>query len=304
MKHKLFYIIGSILLGIAIILILFNVLNSDDSPSQQALLEDIEIIEEQAEEEQIMEEEPVMEVPEEEDQQDNPEPKDFPERISEVVQSTIEFFKNNIHIVAIGDSLTQGVGDSTNRGGYIGILERTINQNKEIAEFENFGKRGQRSAQLLNRMDNEEVTSAISKADIVLITIGANDIMQVAKENIMNLTLHDFIEQRVSYENNLQEIVTKIQNVNEDTNIYLVGFYNPFEKYFQDIKELDMIVETYNSTTRTIAEEHPNVTFIPTVDLFQDAEINLFAEDNFHPNYHGYHRIAERVLNHITNEES
>src|SRR5699024_12727818 len=32
-------------------------------------------------------------------------------------------FKNDIKITAIGDSLTQGVGDEEDNGGYVGILE-------------------------------------------------------------------------------------------------------------------------------------------------------------------------------------
>ncbi|WP_156290150.1 GDSL-type esterase/lipase family protein [Oceanobacillus salinisoli] len=300
MRRKYFYITGSILLCIAIILIIYSV-GSDEFVSQQTFSEETEIEEENDIE--ITEEHGEAEPPKEEIHEE--EPKALPEIISEAVQSTINYFQNNpTNIVAIGDSLTQGVGDSTNQNGYIGILERTINANGEVAQFENFGKRGLRSVQLLNRLDDEEVSSAIQEANIILITIGANDIMQVAKENIMNLSLHDFIEERVNFENNLREVIAKLKDLNKEANIYLVGFYNPFEKYFQDIEELNMIVETYNSTSESIADENEKVTFIPTVDLFKDEDINLFADDNFHPNYQGYHRIAERVLNYITNEES
>lgn len=229
----------------------------------------------------------------------------LPERITEVFEKTWSFFQaNSFHIVAIGDSLTQGVGDITDQGGYVGILERTINSERKLVQFENYGKRGNRSVQLLKRIEEEEIQSSIKKADMILVTIGANDIMQVAKENIMDLQLDDFIEQRDQYEQNLKEIITKIRELNEDTEVYLIGFYNPFERYFTDIKELDMIVHSYNGTTRYIANQHKMVTYIPTKDLFQHSDQNLLAEDNFHPNYLGYYKIAERVLDYITNEES
>ncbi|WP_085993959.1 SGNH/GDSL hydrolase family protein [Oceanobacillus senegalensis] len=305
MKKTYFYtIFGTILLGIAMISIIFPMEGPDKMESRPALLKETKL--EELQQIEVSENGKETKEPTEKEVQPS-DPKELPERIAETVQGTMAFFQNNypIHIVAVGDSLTQGVGDTTNQGGYVGILERTINtEDKKVAHFENFGKRGSRSEQLLERLNLDEVSSAISKADIILITIGANDIMQVAKENFMNLTLNDFIEQRVHYENNLKQIMRKIKGHNPDATIYLIGFYNPFEKYFQDIKELNMIVNAYNGTTKAIADENDNVEFIPTLDLFQDKDINLFAEDNFHPNYQGYHLIAERVLNYITNEES
>jgi len=34
-----------------------------------------------------------------------------------------------------------------------------------------------------------------------------------------------------------------------------------------------------------------------------DHDEELFAEDNFHPNDEGYRRIAQRVLDYLTDEE-
>src|SRR5699024_5487232 len=62
-------------------------------------------------------------------------------------------FKNDIKITAIGDSLTQGVGDEEDNGGYVGILEDTINKDNELVEIDNFGKRGNRTDQLIDRME-------------------------------------------------------------------------------------------------------------------------------------------------------
>lgn len=229
---------------------------------------------------------------------------DLKEFIIDSVREAIDFFFNKeLKIVAIGDSLTQGVGDRTNQGGYVGILDQTINESKSIVQFENYGKRGNRSNQLLKRIDEEdEIQDSIAKADIILITIGANDIMQVAKENITNLTFEAFEEERVEYEKRLKEIFNKITEINPDIRIYLLGFYNPFNKYFEDIKELNMIVGNWNNTGRNVVQSFENGHFIPTDDLFQVEDVHLLAEDNFHPNYLGYQRIAERVLNYLTEQ--
>lgn len=297
MKRKYFIFIG-IAFILAILFISF-ISKFNPSVSQQTFKEETETNQE-IDQPEVEEQ---TEIPLEKENTEELEERQLPERLSEVLETTLNFFlSNHTRVVAIGDSLTQGVGDITNEGGYVGVLDRTINEDSEVAKFENYGKRGNRSNQLLERLDNREIRSSIKKADIVLITIGANDIMQVAKENIMNLKLNDFIEQRVYYEQNLKQIIGKIKDLNGNAEIYLVGFYNPFEKYFQDIEELNTIIQTYNSTTESIAEKNDHVTFIPTIDLFQDTDTNLFADDNFHPNYIGYHRIAKRVLDYISNE--
>src|SRR5699024_9763870 len=82
-------------------------------------------------------------------------------------------FKDDIKITAIGDSITQGVGDEEDNGGYVGILEDTINKDNDLVEIDNFGKRGNRTDQLIDRMEEPEIQESLEEADIILITIGA-----------------------------------------------------------------------------------------------------------------------------------
>jgi len=226
--------------------------------------------------------------------------KDF---ISEKLKKAVSFFfKQEINVVTLGDSLTEGVGDETNNGGYVGILDSTINQNKHIVQFQNYAKRGSRSGQLLERLEDEEVRTSIEHADIVLITIGANDIMQVFKDNFTKLTIDKFTSEQIRYEQRLEAIFSEINALNEECDIYLIGFYNPFKQYFADIEELDYIVQSWNEIGESITEQYDNTHFIPMKDLFDSTEINYLAEDNFHPNYLGYKMMAERILQYVMNE--
>src|SRR5699024_7550642 len=45
------------------------------------------------------------------------------------------FFTKELNVVAMGDSLTEGVGDEKNNG-YVGILDDSINHNTDIVKFE------------------------------------------------------------------------------------------------------------------------------------------------------------------------
>lgn len=62
-----------------------------------------------------------------------------------------------------------------------------------------------------------------------------------------------------------------------------------------------MIVDNWNHTSEQVAKE-AGATFIPTKDIFISTEVNLFADDHFHPNDIGYKLIAERILNYLVRE--
>lgn len=231
---------------------------------------------------------------------DKPVAETVKEKVREMIEGAITFFSQDKKMVSIGDSLTEGVGDETESGGYVGILNHTFEDNHMNISIENFGKRGNRTDQLLARLENEEISSAIKDADIVLITIGANDIMKVVRNNYTNLHIEPFQEEKFKYIERLTAIFYKINELNPDTQIYLIGFYNPFERYFGDIEQLDMILNDWNQAGETVTEEFENVYFIPTEDLFSNSTINLFADDNFHPNTSGYKLMAQRVLEYLS----
>lgn len=231
--------------------------------------------------------------------------KDLKDKVREVLDVAINLFTKEQKIVAIGDSLTQGVGDETEKGGYVGILNHTFEDNNLNITIENIGKRGNRSDQLLKRLEKEEIAASIKGADTVLITIGANDIMKIVKSNFSNLTLEPFQKELPNYVERLTTILDRINGLNPDAQIYLIGFYNPFERYFSDIYQLQIILNDWNTAGQSLTEQYENVHFIPTQDLFLNDDIDLLADDHFHPNTNGYKLIAKRVLEHLElNEET
>lgn len=295
MKKKIVISIGVLFIISIIALIIVNNGANKENPIPEAFQDETFPKEDEIEEDVVPEEE----VDENEDAET------IPNRLSESLRAAVSFiFKQDVRIVAIGDSLTQGVGDPNMEGGYVGILDRTMNSGNHGLNitFTNFGKRGNRTDQMLERLEDEEIQKEIEQAQIVLVTIGANDIMQVVKENFTNITLDLFKNERVHFEDRLREILTTIEALNSDADIYLLGIYNPFEKYFNEIEELTLIVSEWNRTSLEVVSELENGTFIPINDLFDGATVNLFAEDNFHPNAIGYHRMAERVFIYLTEE--
>ena len=56
----------------------------------------------------------------------------------------------------------------------------------------NLAKRGRRSDQLIDKLEEPEVQSSVKTADLIFLTIGGNDIMKVVKSNLFNLKTEPF----------------------------------------------------------------------------------------------------------------
>jgi len=208
-----------------------------------------------------------------------------------------DFFPRTLTVLSAGDSLTQGIGDSTEQGGYLPYLKTMLEQDKgiEAVDFYNFGVKGNRAIQLLKRLKSTEMKSVLQKADMVILTIGGNDIMKVVKDNISNLQLSVFMEEKESYRNHLTHIIDEIVKTNPMTSIVLVGLYNPFSKWFSDTKEMNEIVARWNEASQTVIAQYPQAYFVSIEDVFMNPPENLLYSDNFHPNDKGYELIAERL---------
>lgn len=228
----------------------------------------------------------------------------YKERLQYLIDHAQHIFANKpVQIVTIGDSLTVGVGDETNQGGYVGILNQKLQDKKVLARIENLGKSGNRTDQLRKRLDNEDIAKSIKQADMIFITIGANDIMYVLKENITHITIEPFMKEMKRYESRLKDIFTRLRELNEDAEIYLIGFYNPFEAYFNEIEELTALTKQWNEVGQKVTAHDSRAYFIPTADLFVGRTSQLLSDDYFHPNKAGYEVIANRVIQFLNQME-
>lgn len=228
----------------------------------------------------------------------------YEEREADVVRKgeiPPDFIPKTFAIVSLGDSLTKGVGDSTNRGGYLPYLEQLLLGEKGVkrVNFANYGVSGNRSPQLLKRLTNEEVKEDVAAADLVIITIGGNDMMKVVRENFLHLEMQAFTEEQKKFANNLQAIIEQIRAENPHTYICLVGLYNPFYQYFSEIKELDVILENWNKASQAVLAQYEHTYFVEIATSFKQSEENLLFTDYFHPNDKGYELIAKEVYSEL-----
>ena len=223
--------------------------------------------------------------------------------------------QKRLNYVAIGDSLTEGVGDQTNQGGFIPLLSNAISEISDVnVVSQNFGVAGNTSTQIYKRMTKEKkIQSAIKKADVITITVGGNDVMKVIRTQLTNLTENSFEKPAQTYQKQLTEIFDFIRDNNPNAQVDVLGIYNPFYLNFPDITEMQDIINHWNQTTQETIAQQKQMYFVPINDLLyqgvngskgvttSDGEVQtitnnaLFEEDHFHPNNIGYQIMSDAV---------
>lgn len=208
------------------------------------------------------------------------------------------FIPQALIITALGDSLSQGVGDEENRGGYVGRLAAEIRQWPGVygAAVENTAKRGRRSDQLLAMFQKGELTGPVTEADYIVMTIGGNDIMRIVKRDLFNLNVEAFREELVFYENRYTNIYSTVRSMNPQAPVIVIGVYNPFSLITDEVEEFDEIIAAYNDAMEDIVEDDPQACFVPVEDLFTGNDNLVYHTDFFHPNAKGYDLMAERIV--------
>ncbi|MCQ6279160.1 SGNH/GDSL hydrolase family protein [Bacillus sp. EB600] len=201
--------------------------------------------------------------------------------------------KKTINIVALGDSLTKGLGDDTGKG-FVGDIKDQVKKrtNKQVSLL-NLGINGQTSDELCKQVKQPEVLRQIGGADMVLITIGGNDLFR-GGQGLVDYKTDKIMVIEKKYLDNLKFIFTEIRNVNPNANVFFVGLYNPFINLSTG-KETSTIVRRWNYDSAEVSAAFPKVVFVPTFDLFELKVNDYLYSDKFHPNSKGYRLIAERV---------
>jgi len=233
-----------------------------------------------------------------------------------VVKDESQSYKKSVHFVAVGDSLTEGVGDETKRGGYVPLVADALQQNFELSSVEkdNYGVSGERSDQILKRVKKDtDLRNSLASADIITMTVGGNDLFQAFQKNLNAKTAKQFDRSIKKYGTQVSNILAEMRELNPKAPIYVVGIYNPYYLNFPDIKAMQTVVDNWNDETESLTKETANCFFVPVNDLLykgiatkdteetsesSSSEIKnnaLYDEDNFHPNNLGYQLMATAI---------
>lgn len=211
--------------------------------------------------------------------------------------------KKNIDLLALGDSLTQGVGDSTNKGGYVPLLSKKVEhaQNIRVKAF-NYGVSGETSTQIDKRvMHNKVLQKNLAKSDVITMTVGGNDLMHIIMKKGLKLSKSDVEKGNDHFEDNLMLLIKDVRSYNNHAPIYIMGIYNPLSVYLKQVKYMNVAVKKWNNKSQKTASENYNTYFVNIDKIMSNPKVEnkqnplLYKKDHFHPNNKGYKLITDEL---------
>ncbi|BAX66882.1 lipase/acylhydrolase [Latilactobacillus sakei] len=231
--------------------------------------------------------------------------------------------KKTLHLVAVGDSLTHGVGDEQNKEGYVSRIAAKIKtETGHPVATENYGVTGDTSVQIEKRVRTQPTLQAnLKKADIITLTVGGNDLMAVLQNNFLDLDQKQITAGQKAYQTHLMTLFRQIRQQNPTAPIFVMGVYNPFYVYFPEITGMSKAVTAWNKTVKEVANDFESAYYINSDRLLthgdghyvkqtkslakmdssklqktlaENEHLNPYIsdDDHFHPNQKGYQLIT------------
>lgn len=183
-------------------------------------------------------------------------------------------------IVILGDSVAYGYG--TKEG-----IAKYLRESFPDSLIINLGINGLTSDGLVSRLYSGQWDRQLLSADLVLINIGGNDLLQGFRKLGTAGLVRNFKAIRLNYRKNLLAIYRKIRELNPDTLLVQNDLYNSMKKEHQYMGLTKLLYRRWN---RMIGER--GVIISRTDKMGRKPDIWL---DGIHPNDEGY-RVMHDLL--------
>ena len=223
-----------------------------------------------------------------------------------------------VHMVALGDSLTQGDGDDSGRG-YPGRLLEMVNAIRPDSTLSNFGQSGWSSDALINGDQGLEsqLTRAVSelqdassqgKAALALVWIGSNDLWYLYEYGGDIDDAGDASDVQ-RFEANIDTILSQLRGTGAQVVIALLDDQSKrpvalkgeaFVSITPDeMNRMSAHVDVYNQIIRDKATQYGALTVdFYSTDIFTNPA--TLYDDGNHPNQAGYDIIAQKWFDAIS----
>lgn len=222
-----------------------------------------------------------------------------------------------ISYLALGDSLAAGVDSNNSLGkGYADILAESMGELNLLHSFnKGFAYPGFKTADVLKDIRENKtgairgygfdkpsttIHEAIKNSNLITLSVGANDVLgtlkidpATGKVEYNEATLEKALMQ-VGY--NINEIIKEIHAINPKTNVYVMGYYNPFPHLPKEIQPLlNGLLLNLNGAIYNATAPYPNASFVSTdAEIAKDYKVNVPNPTNIHLSNEGYKIVAKQ----------
>lgn len=216
----------------------------------------------------------------------------------------------NIYYVALGDSLAAGQNPYGQIGyGYSDYVSNYLKENNILQTYtKDYAKSGYKISDILNDIESnkkinvngkeEGIKTILRKADLLTISIGANDMFYKLGINNLNINLEDKnkINQYINETmNDLENLIQTVQKYFKK-DLVLVGYYNPLAANSSEYaRELEPQFNNLNINMKKLCEKY-NMHFIEIYEIFKENPEYLPNPVDIHPSNKGYQVIASSII--------
>ncbi|MEM4992438.1 SGNH/GDSL hydrolase family protein [Priestia sp. SB1] len=208
-------------------------------------------------------------------------------RISAIRLNLMENIPKLQNVLILGDSVARGCGSSN--GGFGSILISLIEERTgRKAQLTNLGVDGLTSGGLVNILKAEETKDSIARADLIVLNIGGNDLLELFTSGGPHKVIKEFRETRKTFKKNLLYIKETIRTINPNAALIANGLYNPCEKEYAYYSVAGQLIKSWNKTYRC-----SNSIFVDTFGLSREG---IYWADEVHPSEEGYKILADLIF--------
>ncbi len=174
--------------------------------------------------------------------------------------------QDNLNYVSLGDSIAAGYGldgyseeASIVSQSYVYLYQNGLKERYSDINAISFAKSGATTADLITNLEDETVISALQKADVITICIGANDILGPASAGLVDYVMKDkditvdLAEGLEVFSQNFPIIIGKLNELNKDAQKVFMTVYNPYKELINATHDVSISAGTLINVT--IAQE-------------------------------------------------
>jgi lysophospholipase L1-like esterase len=196
----------------------------------------------------------------------------------------------HLRVVTLGDSLAYGAGDESHEG-LAGRLENELhNRGVATVNATNLGVNGAQTTDLVSRLKQQRVRDAISGADAIVLSIGANDLFRTP--GAREATLRNPMAVADQILNRMESIVSTLRTLNPNARILILGGYNPVPKHPM-APLINQYLSVWDAALASRFEKDPLVSIVRMSDVVTASRLSRY--DSFHPGGSAYAEAAKRI---------